>query len=513
MAVAAGRYSAFDEQLARISSASWKHDRGPHATRELVSRCMAAVKALPHAGAIPEERATRWILRTVEAEAGRMRGTNTGISVHGMQDAVFWHLRRATGIGGSDAGAVLAESRGQTPTFSTARNIAAEKLLLLPPQPATPAMMRGIRAEPWLQRMFLDQTGAQSETDALGTLRAMRDPDAPWRIGTPDDFVHLVVDPETGARRMIDYKCPGTEVYAKMRDDGIGLDYTCQMHHYQAIATHAGIPFDSMAIAAFDAENFVVQEFPVAHDPALAAELERACAGFWRLVESGTLPEPQAGPARLAPSEDASARLAHMTMLRAVSDEIGTRIAGFRDEFERQYRDQRGELRIPSAIWTIADKWDETELRTLADLGEVDTASHEKVSKKPDPDACAAILHRLCAALEAGEDPAAIIDELREGGVPMARSLNSAALVAALAEEGIDTAAARGAATRYRLSTRTADTAVVEAVREEASAMVDDIEEYARGISGLALGEEPEAEDAAGPPAAPRAEEELAPAA
>jgi len=512
IAMDAGRYTAFDARLAQISGTPWKHERGPGATRELVSRCMAAVQALPQADAIPEDRATRWILKTTQAEAGRVRGTGGEITMPALHAAVSWHLRRATGIGGSDAGAVLAESRGQAPTFTTARNLAAEKLLILPPQPATGPMMRGIRAEPWLQRMYLEQTGRSSASTGLGALRNARDPDAPWRIGTPDDFVHLVHVEESpdGAWHMIDYKCPGPDVFAEMRKD-ISLDYTCQLHHYHAIARRAGVRVDTMAIAAFDAENFLVEEFPVTHDPALARELEQACAGFWQLVEAGTLPEPRSGPGPLEPSPEATDTLARITLMRAVADEITTRVAGIRDRLEQQYLDQRGELRIPAAAWTIADRWDEDQLRTLADLGEVDPARHEKVTRKPDPAACVATLSEIYAALEGGEDPADILEALRESGVPLSRTLDADSLAAALADEGIDTAVARGAVTRHRISTRTADQEVVQAVRAEAAGMVDEIEAVSLEILDVALAREPDHDHSATEAAEPA--EAFAPAA
>ncbi len=506
----ADAYLAFDRRIAEIAAQPWQNERGKLATRELVRRCRSGVKALPQAHAIPEARAMHWILRTVEAEAGRARGTGSPVTVANLLQAVCWHLRRATGIGGSDAGTLLAESRGEQPAFgNTARNIAAEKLLILPPQPATPAMMRGIRAEPWLQQIYLAQTGAQSEDHALGSLRNARDPDAPWRIGTPDDFVHVLRDP-AGGRRMIDYKCPGPEIFSQMCDDGIGIDYSCQLHHYRAIALQAGIEIDTMAIAAFDAENFLVREFPVDHDPDLDRDLERACADFWALVEAGTLPEPRDVPAMLEDTDDARDTLAHITLLRTISREIDTRASALRHELELRYRDQRGKLRIPSASWTIADEWDENELRTLADRAEVDVTAHETVSQKPDPVACVARLRQLHAALETGGDPFPVLDDLRERGMPMSRKLNAAALAAALAEEGVDTAAARGWTSRYLLSTRTADRPVVEAVRAEAAGMADEVEAVAREIKDVPLAEDP-AEDS--PDDATALQEDLAPAA
>lgn len=79
------------------------------------NRLRALIDRLPQRQAIKDEHADRWLERTLRTAVERMElehgeGNATVSDVH---RHVFWHVRRASGIGGSEAGTVLKHYRRQ----------------------------------------------------------------------------------------------------------------------------------------------------------------------------------------------------------------------------------------------------------------------------------------------------------------------------------------------------------------------------------------------------------------
>ena len=206
----ADAYRRFDRQLRAAGRADLD---GPADIRGLSSAILETIAALPQADLIPEHRRIDWMERTASAELQRhSEVTGKRLDLPDLLPIMLWHVRRLSGIGGSDAGTILLGSRGLPGSFTTARNIAAQKLLIAAPDPGNEFTQRGARAEPWLRRILMEQTGADTSADSLETLRDFRDDSTPWRIGTPDDFL-LSSGPLPGfapaARHiMIDYKSP-----------------------------------------------------------------------------------------------------------------------------------------------------------------------------------------------------------------------------------------------------------------------------------------------------------------
>lgn len=467
--------------------------------RGLASLVAEAIDALPQADSIPAARRVEWFERTANSEIQRHTET-TGArpDLPELLDNILWHVRRLSGVGGSDAGVILLHNRGLPGSFTTARNIAAQKLLIAAPQPGNEFTQRGTRAEPWLRRILLHQTGAQTDIEDLERLRSFRDETRPWRIGTPDDFLRasaaLAGFHHQARRIMIDYKAPGEDEFAKIAKTGVPIEYAAQLSHYARICEAAGIESDALGLAAFDSRRFHVNLIPYEEDPDFARELDAACHGFWNdHVLEGTLPPPLDDYPELPAGPDTVTAASRLAALKAVIDALDKHRSDLTQQLENLCSGATGKLSVPTASYTRKRVWNTDTLLDLAKQAGIPADRHLVDTALPDSARAVELLSRLASATRAGNtaDMRAVLDGLKTHGVPALQSLDTGALLADVEHAGLDPAAARGEDARFAISRRKADLTAVSELRREAGDLADSIVDYLDDIALAA--EQPDA--------------------
>jgi hypothetical protein len=195
--------------------------------------------ALPQAQHIKTADAERWIDGMVAREPALVayeRGETTGPVP---DSEIDWHIDRARGIGGSEAGTGLLHANKRFYHDVSLPRMFDQKLFRILPDEANHHMRRGTVLEPLAQRMF--HTLHNAFTDDAARERVRKAPvwsRYPWLIGNDDDLVII-----SNKRYLVDYKFPEEMV------DDVPLPYKAQLHHYWARATAAGVPIDGLIIA------------------------------------------------------------------------------------------------------------------------------------------------------------------------------------------------------------------------------------------------------------------------
>lgn len=171
-----------------------------------------------------------------------------------------WHQKRRQGIGGSEAAAVLGESKWATPyqiwRAKTGRDA---------PRPANEAMEAGITFEPAIREWYSNKTG-----------RTVYDPGFtkhekyPFIVGNVDGLCE---------DRVLEIKNSGYEW------DTIPTDYFFQVQHYMYLHQKR---FADLAVV-FRGQHFKI--FTVEQDLSLWDYILPIYADFWRCVETDTPPD------------------------------------------------------------------------------------------------------------------------------------------------------------------------------------------------------------------------------
>lgn len=469
----------------------------PQTLEEAKGRIAELVTHLPQFTSIADAPAGRWIDRTFEMAQQRMILEKGEAKIGDMHAHVLWHSRRASGIGGSESSTVLKHYRGERGTFGDAHNLSLEKLLVIAPQSSTPEMSRGVRAEPWLQKMYLAQNAAVSDDEGLRKLKGFRWTRRPAMIGTPDD---LVILPD-GKRKILDYKAPSADVMADYDRNGISFDYVCQLHHYAILAMAAGVKFDSMEIQAFDPRSFQLVTFEVPFDKALAAELVQSCHNIWfDHVMGGVVPDAPRPDVLNVEDEAVIALGVQATMLKAIEDDakkkredLISRISILGSEWHDL---ATGKLELAVASFNRLRKWDEDGLKALAAAASVELAPFYKLGKELDKDRSKAVLETLYAAIHEGRDTRQILEDFYEKGLPIESKLDADALAAHLEDLGISTITAAQVQERFTMTTKKKGPEYDRLVmlRDHVGALMEQIEQVVIEVAPQVILGEPEHE-------------------
>lgn len=425
------------------------------------ARLRALIDKLPQRRAIASATADRWLDRTMRVAAERMilELGEENVTVADVHKHVFWHIRRASGIGGSEVSTVVKHYRGERGTWGDANTLVKEKLLILSPQPSTDEMARGVRAEPWIQKMFHEKAGTRSDTESLDKLRNFRWERNPAGIGTPDD-ISITFDNTT--RKLHDFKAPSAEVMKEYDAHGISFDYVCQLHHYEIIARAAGVKFHGRSIEALDPRVFVVKEFPVEFDMELAREITTATRRIWiQHVMIGNIPAAPK-PEDLEVKDSLMQEMAvEMAMLKVLGDDITARMNDLKEQIAATVQDWHdvatGKIDALVGSYSRDRTWNEEALVELAKAADIDVSPfYAPDAKKPklDTDRALEILTELHGALVEGSDPAAILEILRDEGLPYTQKFDAEGLAKALEDQGVSLASAMGIRETFRLSTK-----------------------------------------------------------
>lgn len=470
----------------------------PGDVAESYDRLRLLIDALPQRQAIQEDHIRKWLERTLIMASDRMVIEHGEARIEDIHAHVLWHVRRASGIGGSEAGTVLKHYRGKRGTFGDAHNLVLEKLLILSPKPGTPEMSRGVRAEPWIQKMFLAQTGGVSDEAGLAKLKGFRWDKRPTSIGTPDD---LIIMPD-GRRRLIDYKAPSADVVSDYEANGISFDYVCQVHHYAVISMATKVTFDDMSMQVFDPRHFVIREFPVPFDKDLAREIVHSCHNLWMDHVMTSIAPEAPKPDDLAVEDEAVIELAvQAAMLKTVEDDVKKRKTELLSRISLIASDWHelatGKIDLSVAAFSRTRKYDADALTAIATAAGVDIAPFEKTGKDVDEGRAVEILKEIHAAHLAGEDVQGLIEDLRHEGIPLKRKLDAVALADHLEEMGVSTLTAAGVDERFTLTAKKKgpefDRLVI--LKDHTGELVDEIEAVIVEVAPqIILGREPEVE-------------------
>lgn len=454
----------FDREIAKVEKLP-----DPKTFEESRDILRPLIDALPQRAAIRTDHADRWLPRTMRVSIDRMElekgvGKATVADVH---KHVLWHIRRASSIGGSEIGTLVKHFRGQPGGFSNASRIVMEKLLILSPMPGNENMSRGIRAEPWLQKIYHHERGTRSDTEYLKALRGFRWDRNPQNSGTPDDIVIWPDDDGTPGRPAnglgcIDYKSPSKEEVDKYKEEGISFDYVCQLHHYAVLAMACPgdrrRKFDWMSIEAFDAGTFKIVTFDVPFDQDLAREMMTASRKIWsEFVMMGIVPD-KLEPAALQVEDDGIVDLAYqLTYLKVLEDDVKARKIDMQRRIAALGNDwhglSEGRINLDIASFDRTRAWNEDHLVDLAEAAQVDITPFRKEKKDFDSAAAEAFVARLTDAIEDDDQIIGIVqDTLGDGKNLKKKPIDLPALAAHLAEIGVDTLGAAEISERFNLT-------------------------------------------------------------
>jgi len=487
------RYDTFD-----IAAQAELEASPPKSFPELERRLMALIDLLPQRPVIKDHHAERWLSRTVtmsiervELEHGEGNATVGDVHKHAL-----WHVRRASAIGGSEMGTIVKHFRGDRGNFTSAKNLAMEKLLIMAPQRSTPEMARGNRAEPWLQRMYHEQHGVRSDEAMLDLMKGYRWSRLPQLVGTPDD---IVIMPDGRRRRLIDYKCPSADVNAEYEKNGVSFDYVCQVHHYGILAQSAGARFDDMEVAVFDPRYFVIHQYKVERDPALIQEIMKAGQVFWdEFVMNGLIPDDLAPDALEIQEGEMYDLGVQAVILKVMGDEIEIRRKELLERVSAMGSEWHelatGKLDMGFASFTRSRKWDEAALVELAGAVGINPDDHLKDSGKPDADKAVALLCALHKRITEGADPSPVLADIARDGVPTKVALDLDALEEAVRGAGVNTTPAAGLAEKFLISQKKKgeDADNVRVIRAQAIELADTLEEVVRQEGTRILQGEPD---------------------
>jgi len=228
-------------------------------------------------------------------------------------DDIKWHIRRASGFGGSEIGTMILWDRGHFTPFTSARTIVAEKLFRAIPDADTDDTRRGRVLEPIARQTFIDtHPELQRDPNLLNLMKGHRYRGAESVIGTPDDIFR----DQDGDLIIVDYKAPRptptlvTGDTSRKQDEGELVSeaeaewfrYACQLHQYRAILLDvmdkAGLPLVnvSMELIRFNAWNGLVSMDNIPYDEQLERDMFAVHQTLWAHVMRGELPASEARP-------------------------------------------------------------------------------------------------------------------------------------------------------------------------------------------------------------------------
>ncbi len=186
------------------------------------------------------------------------------------QSRALWLEERRSGIGGSDAAAILGISRWRTPL-----DVWLDKRGEGPPDVDTEPMRWGRDLEDVIANRYAQDTGRRLEKPA----GIMRHPVLPFVIGTPD---RLVVDEPLG----LEIKTSrSADEWGAQNTDLLPSEYLVQCAHYMAVTGRASWDV-AVLIAGSDYRTYTV-----ARDPEFEEAVLSRLAEWWdRHVVSGEQP-------------------------------------------------------------------------------------------------------------------------------------------------------------------------------------------------------------------------------
>ena len=437
---------------------------------EIYAGLSVMIEALPQKAMIPDDVADRWLRGTFWREARDAANERCRYLKHrGFTDemveearkpaaddfrAAFrqtsWHIRRASGIGGSELGDIICGFKGERPKgFGSATNSVRSKLLLDTPFGGMDQLKRGHRMEERILEDYHERTGAVRDVESLNKLRGFRSDRIPYLIGTPDDIVlrPYLVDGKEEMRRIIpDSKAPSQKEVQKYQDESKGVPYTyqAQLHGYGLISYLAGISFHGYELVPFDYNKGDIDIIPVPHDKQMISDIIAATRWAWEeCVMKGVVPEPFSVPdLEIEPEEKGI--LKAMIYDRQVAKSLADAAAESMKSLDSQLRSFVGQRRgkfSPDegfAVFEAKVTYDEAKLMDLAKGQDgFDLDRFRSPDKTADAEVVSGILRDLAASdnmQQARERIALLNDDKRFAN----DKWDTSGIARALTEIGID---------------------------------------------------------------------------
>lgn len=470
------------------------------------------IEALPQKGMIPDETADKWLRRTFRMETWEAVNERTRYLAHRgytqemieearkpvAQDLetafrqTAWHIRRASGIGGSELGAVICGwKKERSLGFSSATNIVRSKLLIDAPFGGQDQLRRGHRMEERILEDYHARTGAVRDTESLSKLRGFRPSKLPWLIGNPDDIVMRPVwenGREVTKRIIPDSKAPSQKEIEKYQDDtkGVPFDYRAQLHGYGAVCYMAGIPCHGYELVPFDYNKGDIDIIPVPHDKDLLADIVHATRWAWQeCVMKGHVPEPVTTP-DLEFSEDEMVIMNSLIYERQVAksmfdvaketvDFLGAQMKAFIGNKRGKFLPKEG-----FGTYEVSVKYDVDKLRSIGQgVDGFDEIAFRTPDKVADAESVEKLLGRISRAAnmqEAGD----LIGQATADRAFAADKWDASGMARALVELGVDVSAAEIWGHSYA-STRKKSGPELESLnrfKSKAGDIVDDVLSY-----------------------------------
>lgn len=248
----------------------------------------ARLRALPQAGVIDAQTRERWLEETLRFEPER----------------VEWHIERASGFGGSEAGLLLewATRNDANPVVGTGwgsvERLVLQKLLRLAPDAPGMDARRGIALEPVISALFEEELTKAGRAwtrrdDLKSQIEHAPHPRMPWLRASLDGVYEI-----DGDICIVDFKAPSESSLDKHRSQ-LSMGYIAQLNHYAVVANGHGVKVDSLALAMLDYRRF--GEAPIAlvtveNSQYLQSRIIEGGRSLWHdHVLSGVVPAPRAG--------------------------------------------------------------------------------------------------------------------------------------------------------------------------------------------------------------------------
>ena len=240
---------------------------------------LSRLKTLPQAAVIKGGDAMTWVEHMERTDPER----------------IGWHAARAAGIGGSEAGTVLAWYTGETKSRRSVVSLVRDKLLQRVPDTANPDMMRGTLLEEQIRVTFearLTREGRRwtRRADMEALVNSTVPELYPWMRANVDGIYEI-----DGATVIVDFKAPTeNSLRALLRVDGSD-EYKAQLNHYHIVADAADVRVHALWLVPYDYNRLAtdgVQVINVPIDPLMQQALVKGEKELWKsCVMQGIVPE------------------------------------------------------------------------------------------------------------------------------------------------------------------------------------------------------------------------------
>jgi predicted phage-related endonuclease len=270
------------------------HDKNLDDKEALARDHLEAISRLPQAAVLLPENVSRWLVDTMRIDPER----------------VEWHIQRAGGFGGSEAGLLLEWATRNDPNpivntgWGTPARLVRQKLLMLAPDAPGLDARRGIALEPVIAQMFEDALARDGRIlkrreDLKYIVESRGHPSMPWMRASLDGLYEI-----DSKLWIVDFKAPSETSLEKHREK-LSIGYIAQLNHYAMVARGFGVEVDNLALVMFDYRRFAekpISIFEVQSDPELQRRIAEGGRSLWHdHVLAGRVPHVKEGLADSVP--------------------------------------------------------------------------------------------------------------------------------------------------------------------------------------------------------------------